>query len=95
MIRNLSWRIKILPNKIKEGLLVSSLGCYLYCCEGYKTNKSWKCNAIAEIRLIPCKDNQKPYIRSNSLAKNISFHLFNNINHFLFASLSNIQTFEF
>ncbi|XP_008554608.1 uncharacterized protein LOC103576239 isoform X1 [Microplitis demolitor] len=63
MIRNLSWRIKILPNKIKEGLLVSSLGCYLYCCEGYKTNKSWKCNAIAEIRLIPCKDNQKPYIR--------------------------------
>ncbi|XP_074094994.1 uncharacterized protein LOC141524808 isoform X1 [Cotesia typhae] len=58
-IANLPWKIRIGPVKINGQ---KSLSFFLNCNE---TNNltAWSCNADAELRILPCNDDQKPFTR--------------------------------
>ena len=67
-IRNLPWRIKVLPRagvKTRNGLQ-KGLGFYLEC-NGESKSASWSCFANVELRLLSCKKNQKPFALSKLL----------------------------
>ncbi|XP_071578520.1 speckle-type POZ protein-like [Temnothorax nylanderi] len=59
-VRNLPWKIKVMPR---------SLGFYLQC-NGESESTSWSCYAVAELRLLSCKEGQEPFSRKIQ-------HLFN------------------
>ncbi|CAG5100966.1 Similar to USP7: Ubiquitin carboxyl-terminal hydrolase 7 (Homo sapiens) [Cotesia congregata] len=58
-IANMPWKIRIGPVKINGQ---KSLSFFLNCNE---TNNliAWSCNADAELRILPCNDDQKPFTR--------------------------------
>ena len=64
-IRNLPWRIEVMPKDINEAenILKKCLGVYVECYNESKST-SWSCSAVAELRLLSCKEGQKPFIRS-------------------------------
>ncbi|XP_071653481.1 speckle-type POZ protein-like [Temnothorax longispinosus] len=69
-VRNLPWKITVRPPRSSQTQENQrSLGFYLQC-DGESESTSWSCYAVAELRLLSCKEGQKPFIRKTK-------HLFN------------------
>ncbi|XP_071625495.1 speckle-type POZ protein-like [Temnothorax longispinosus] len=69
-VRNLPWKIKVCPPRSSQTQeRQRSLGFYLQC-NGESESTSWSCYAVAELRLLSCKEGQEPFSRKIE-------HLFN------------------
>ncbi|XP_018373851.1 PREDICTED: ubiquitin carboxyl-terminal hydrolase 7 isoform X4 [Trachymyrmex cornetzi] len=63
-VRNLPWKIMVMPrsSQTQERQPQRSLGFFLQC-NGESESTSWSCYAVAELRLLSCKEGQEPFSR--------------------------------
>ncbi|XP_063971847.1 ubiquitin carboxyl-terminal hydrolase 7 isoform X1 [Diachasmimorpha longicaudata] len=63
-VRNLPWKIMVMPrsSQTQERQLQRSLGFFLQC-NGESESSTWSCYAVAELRLLSCKEGQGPFNR--------------------------------
>ena len=63
-VRNLPWKIMVMPrsSQTQERQPQRSLGFFLQC-NGESESSSWSCYAVAELRLLACKEGQEPFSR--------------------------------
>ncbi|XP_023245457.1 ubiquitin carboxyl-terminal hydrolase 7 [Copidosoma floridanum] len=63
-VRNLPWKIMVMPrsSQTQERQPQRSLGFFLQC-NGESESSSWSCYAVAELRLLSCKEGQDPFNR--------------------------------
>lgn len=64
-VRNLPWKIMVMPrsSQTQERQPQRSLGFFLQC-NGESESTSWSCYAVAELRLLSCKEGQEAFSRS-------------------------------
>jgi len=64
-VRNLPWKIMVMPrsSQTQERQPQRSLGFFLQC-NGESESTSWSCYAVAELRLLSCKEGQDVFSRS-------------------------------
>lgn len=64
-VRNLPWKIMVMPrsSQTQERQPQRSLGFFLQC-NGESESTSWSCYAVAELRLLSCKEGQELFSRS-------------------------------
>lgn len=65
IVRNLPWKIMVMPrsSQTQERQPQRSLGFFLQC-NGESESTTWSCYAVAELRLLSCKEGQEPFSRS-------------------------------
>ncbi|XP_055383961.1 ubiquitin carboxyl-terminal hydrolase 7 [Condylostylus longicornis] len=61
-VRNLPWKIMVMPRTDRNQPDAKSLGFFLQC-NGDSESSSWSCNAAAELRLKSFKPGQDPFVR--------------------------------
>ncbi|XP_058793308.1 ubiquitin carboxyl-terminal hydrolase 7 [Phymastichus coffea] len=63
-VRNLPWKIMVMPrsSQTQERQPQRSLGFFLQC-NGESESSSWSCYAVAELKLLSCKEGQEPFSR--------------------------------
>ncbi|XP_015122798.1 ubiquitin carboxyl-terminal hydrolase 7 isoform X2 [Diachasma alloeum] len=63
-VRNLPWKIMVMPrsSQTQERQPQRSLGFFLQC-NGESESSTWSCYAVAELRLLSCKEGQEPFSR--------------------------------
>ncbi|XP_011304851.1 ubiquitin carboxyl-terminal hydrolase 7 isoform X2 [Fopius arisanus] len=63
-VRNLPWKIMVMPrsSQTQERQPQRSLGFFLQC-NGESESSTWSCYAVAELRLLSCKEAQEPFNR--------------------------------
>lgn len=63
-VRNLPWKIMVMPrsSQTQERQPQRSLGFFLQC-NGESESSSWSCYAVAELRLLSCKEGQDSFCR--------------------------------
>ncbi|XP_074095534.1 ubiquitin carboxyl-terminal hydrolase 7-like isoform X1 [Cotesia typhae] len=64
IVRNLPWKIMVMPrsSQTQERQNQRSLGFFLQC-NGESESTTWSCYAVAELRLLSCKEGQEPFSR--------------------------------
>ncbi|KAJ8665651.1 hypothetical protein QAD02_007313 [Eretmocerus hayati] len=65
-VRNLPWKIMVMPRPSQaqeRQQPQKSLGFFLQC-NGESDSSSWSCYAVAELRLLPHKEGQESFSRS-------------------------------
>ncbi|XP_034946469.1 ubiquitin carboxyl-terminal hydrolase 7 isoform X3 [Chelonus insularis] len=64
IVRNLPWKIMVMPrsSQTQERQTQRSLGFFLQC-NGESESTTWSCYAVAELRLLSCKEGQEPFSR--------------------------------
>lgn len=62
-VRNLPWKIMIMPrsSQTQDRAPQKSLGFFLQC--NGESESSWSCYAVADLRLLSCKEGQEPFSR--------------------------------
>jgi len=63
-VRNLPWKIMVMPRskQTQERQPQRFLGFFLQC-NGESESTSWSCYAVAELRVLSCKEGQEPFSR--------------------------------
>jgi len=59
-VRNLPWKIMVMPREIQSRRFLG----YFLQCDGESKSTSWSCYAVAELRLLSCKEGQEAFSRS-------------------------------
>jgi len=62
-IRNLPWRITVIPRYDQGANRKISLGFFLQC-NGEAESSSWNCSAVATLRIMSQKQGEEPFHRS-------------------------------
>ncbi|PBC26408.1 Ubiquitin carboxyl-terminal hydrolase [Apis cerana cerana] len=62
-VRNLPWKIMVMPrsSQTQDRAPQKSLGFFLQC--NGESESSWSCYAVADLRLLSCKEGQEPFSR--------------------------------
>ncbi|CAK9814259.1 Ubiquitin carboxyl-terminal hydrolase 7 [Anthophora plagiata] len=62
-VRNLPWKIMVMPrsSQAQDRAPQKSLGFFLQC--NGESDSSWSCYAVADLRLLSCKEGQDPFNR--------------------------------